>query len=535
MKRTQLDVVEQDEQDFGIDLVQQEDFTPIELNPMDLLQEMNTEENDGEGKRKKRRKRKNNKQTKSETRNEEFDDSEHQQNQKAFFTVDKKTMEQINWKPPAKNWLKGFFSNTSEIPAMQCTTNNADNSIMATSSQDQQLETPQENDDSNDEYLDQLNDMDKEARAYLLNVRFEAQNYCEKTVVATNIDPRSYDNNRTDIKDIDLSIYNSIHQFDAFSTGDKRLNISKNYELNILQIFERERNSIQNELDKKLRMKIKVATAKKEINYPSLNSNYDDWKRYCLGEENVYELWERSYKKSIVGDENKKKKRNRRGRNRNKKDAHTETIEPESSIMEEDVIPTTTTVVSSTESVISDENKAPSTGHSPTVYILTSYLDYVTTHALLSKVIHWTVSNFHNNSLLRRGRPLSISEVDDEEDDEEEDKSGQSDKDKWIENYLLHNSVESNNLLRSSWIYYLLMAIDKPPNDTVGANMNQLLLWILGNFSLLTPQEQEEFKKIIVIIIKYFGQGNPNILNYQSDETTSIDTSQLKPIHGMVM
>ena len=516
---------------------QQQEFTPIEFSASELMQDMK--------KKKKRRK-------KQQQKNSDDDEQAGQANttQKPFFVVDKKTIEKIDWKPPSdKNWLKGFFHSSDE---------QHDNHASSSSSTGQQIaEETASTSELDNEYMD---DLDVEAQKYLLNVRFEAQNFCVGTVVASNIDSKDFESNRSSMRDMDQSLYSTIHLFDE-SSGS--INVSSSWEESFMRSFKSQRNTIQTDIDKRLRgyttASASSGNAKKfQHAYPPLNGHFDKWKHACLGEENVYILWEQyinkqnaadaSNKEHHVKDQNEiettslhdtppidetthshapssssstansnnssmdetsdnqtndttcnttKKKNRRGGRKRQKKDAS----EKDASLMD-----------SALDTKI------------PTHALLTDYLDYLTIHALFSKMIHWTVSNFHNNSILRRKPSLVASLFNSNSDDEEEeneDKSEQStNKEKWITNYLINESANSDNISRCNWLYHLFLAIDKPPNDTIGANMNQLLVWILEHFSTFTPEEKEEFKKLVIIIIKYFGQGSPSIIKYQ-DETNS--------------
>ncbi|KAG2392863.1 hypothetical protein C9374_009440 [Naegleria lovaniensis] len=569
-------------------------FVPIHLNPIELLQEMN--DDDGEdnneqqeqqtiiadqdeelhsagtenSKKRKRKKKKpsqkSNQSNQQANINEEHDEQHYQ---KAFYIVDEQTVKKIGWQPPEKEWLKSFFSHD-----LKKTSDNAQ-------------VTPQESSDpmQHDEEENLDDELDNEAQRYLLNVRYEAQNYCAKTVVATNIDSKQFEKNRTSIRDLDSSLYGALHLFDAFmgtsDTNQSPILITKQWEHQFLTNFTKTREHVQLELDKKLRSKGSSSSTSQKSNEfskcPRLNGNYDEWKTYCLGEENVYVLWERMINKQAQHNNPetiKKKKKNRRGRKRGGTQANKVTTEAtvttitsetmsdsgegeevdekhdqeqaavdlstsdmttEQQLESTRAMPTTTTTAekhtqqgdSATPPQCSQSSNQ---GHRPTQNLLLSYLDYVTTHALFNKMIHWTVSNFHNNSLLRRV-PTKASSLftpsDEHEDETHEDHeetpthetgvASEQQKQQWITDYLLVQSKESNNVLRCDWLYHLLLAIDKPPNDTIGANMNQLLVWILENFSHFTPQEKEEFTKIVLIVIKYFGQGNPNIITYSDD------------------
>ncbi|KAF0980856.1 hypothetical protein FDP41_012644 [Naegleria fowleri] len=567
-------------------------FVPMQLNPMELLQEMNdnNEENAEQSENSKKRKRKKKKPSQKNNSlnrqqpsmvNEEQDD---QHFQKAFYIVDEQTVKKINWQPPEKEWLKSFFSPHDHQKKTPFTSEQHDNNEIAQNSSDLMQQ------DLNEEDFFEHDELDNEAQRYLLNVRYEAQNYCAKTVVATNIDTKQFEKNRTSIRDLDSSLYGALHLFDAYlgtsDTNQSPILITKQWENQFLTNFRKARDFVQLELDKKLRSKASPSSQKSNefSACPRLNGNYDEWKLYCLGEENVYALWERMAKKQAQhGNKEevpKKKKKNRRGRKRggshslnnettttttssttttttsdamsdsgdeenhdeqlleniDREMATNETIR-ESSTM---ITPQEASLSEATETLPQQTISHQKEGHKPTQNLLLRYLDYVTTHALFNKMIHWTVSNFHNNSLLRRmpSKANTLFAPTDESDDHDDTElvheistqDTEQQKQQWITNYLLVQSKESNNVLRCDWLYHLLLAIDKPPNDTIGANMNQLLVWILDNFSQFTAQENEEFTKIVLIVIKYFGQGNANIITYKNSDDEHVNTPQQKSL-----
>ncbi len=321
---------------------------------------------------------------------------------------------------------------------------------------------------------------------YLLRVRYEAQNMCQQTVVAENIDPRAYDERVT------KRIPEVFNQFEEYTqVQDETENIvdvhaPTEWVTQCIRTFTHMRNKVLRDRGYMDEDGMDEATKIVFDQIPH-NTDWSEWKLYCFGgkrrtkkleQENPPAPQQQTEEITVAQTSNETAQTT----TDDAKDAEAIVFEKE----ESDVMDETETIKEDAVTEIEEpqepkemteieptEEKAETTevtiveSHEPTERVLYC-LDYVTTVGLLHRLVQWTT----DENVLSR--------------------------------------------IRFLWIYSVLLILDNPAPPNSAANLTALLRWLLEQRSKIAKGANRDnlphLNTLITIIVMFFQQGEKAVV-----------------------